>query len=145
MTLQEFLHAQGYLKIKLRLTKTNHFELKATINGIKGRFILDTGASNSCIGFNSTDQFELLVEESDMMAAGAGAIDMETRQSKNNKINIGKWRKDKITLILFDLAHVNTALVNHNSEPVDGIIGADILKKGEAIIDYKTKYLFLKA
>lgn len=69
---------------------------------------------------------------------------METQQSKSNIINIGKWKKDKITLILFSLEHVNTALTNHNSEPVDGIIGADILKKGKAIIDYKSKYLYLK-
>lgn len=144
MTLQEYLLPQGYLKIKLRSTKTNHFEVKMTINGIRGRFILDTGASNSCIGFNSVHRFNLNVEESNIMAAGAGAVDMKTQQSKNNKIIIGKWRKDKITLILFDLTHVNTALENHNSEPVDGIIGADILKKGEAVIDYKTKYLFLK-
>ncbi len=144
MTLQEFLHTQGYLKIKLKLTKTNHFEIKVIINGIKGRFILDTGASNSCIGFNSVTHFNLNVEDSEVTAAGAGATDMETQQSKNNIINIGKWKKNKITLILFNLEHVNTALTNHNSEPVDGIIGADILKKGEAIIDYKSKYLYLK-
>lgn len=144
MTLQEFLLSQGYLKIKLKLTKTNHFEIKVIINGIKGRFILDTGASNSCIGFNSVAHFNLTVEDSEVTAAGAGATDMETQQSKSNIINIGKWKKDKITLILFSLEHVNTALTNHNSEPVDGIIGADILKKGRAIIDYKSKYLYLK-
>ncbi|NNL61846.1 MAG: acid protease, partial [Flavobacteriaceae bacterium] len=38
----------------------------------------------------------------------------------------------------------NTALVNHESEPVDGIIGADILKKGRAVIDYGKNYLYLK-
>ena len=38
--LQEFLEKQGYLKIKLKLTKTNHFEVKAAINGIQGLFIL---------------------------------------------------------------------------------------------------------
>ena len=36
------------------------------------------------------------------------------------------------------------ALINHNSKPVDGIIGADILKKVKAIIDYDKKYLYLK-
>ena len=35
-------------------------------------------------------------------------------------------------------------LINHNAEPVDGIIGADILKKGKAVIDYEKKYLYLK-
>ena len=59
-------------------------------------------------------------------------------------IKIGKWKKDKIALILFNLTHINTALTSHNASPVDGIIGADILKKGCAIIDYEKKYLYLK-
>lgn len=143
-TLQEFLFQKGYTKIKLHLTKTNHFEIKATINGCKGLFILDTGASNSCVGFEGVETFKLKTQNSEIKAAGAGAIDMETKMSKKNKIKIGKWRKNKVVLVLFNLTHVNTALINHNSKPVDGIIGADILKKGKAVIDYEKKYLYLK-
>jgi Aspartyl protease len=142
--LKDFLTQQGYTKVKLRLTKTNHFEVKATVNGIKGLFILDTGASNSCIGFESVDAFNLDVQDSDVKAAGAGAIDMHTQISKKNSVAIGKWQQKKTTLVLFNLTHVNTALTNHNSNPVDGIIGADILKKTKAIIDYNKKYLYLK-
>ncbi|GAB1858843.1 hypothetical protein MHTCC0001_36870 [Flavobacteriaceae bacterium MHTCC 0001] len=56
--LQNFLLNKGYTKIKLILTKTNHFEMKATINGIKVNFILDTGASSSCVGFEGIDTFK---------------------------------------------------------------------------------------
>jgi predicted aspartyl protease len=144
MSLQQFLHNKGYTKIKLRPTKTNHFEVKASINGIKGRFILDTGASSSCVGFESVETFNLKVKDSNVKAAGAGATDMKTQVSKKNSIKIGKWKSKKLTLILFDLVHVNTALENHNSNSVDGIIGADILKKTKAIIDYNNKYLYLQ-
>lgn len=142
--LQEFLIKKGYTKTKLHLTKTNHFEIKATINGCKGLFILDTGASNSCVGFEGIETFKLKAKNSNIKAAGAGAIDMETKMSKKNKVKIGKWKNNKVVLVLFNLTHVNTALTNHNSKPVDGIIGADILKKGKAIIDYEKKYLYLK-
>ncbi|KJD35182.1 acid protease [Tamlana sedimentorum] len=142
--LQEFLLQKGYAKVKLHLTKTNHFEIKATINGKKGLFILDTGASNSCVGFEAIETFKLKAEESIIKAAGAGATDMDTKMSKRNKIKIGKWTNSKIVLVLFNLTHVNTALKNHNSQPVDGIIGADILKKAKAVIDYEKKYLYLK-
>lgn len=143
-TLQDFLLDKGYTKVKLKLTKTNHFEIKASINGIKGLFILDTGASNSCVDFVAVDAFKLKAKHSDVKAAGAGATDMQTQISKKNKVKIGKWKKENIVLILFNLAHVNTALINHNSKPVDGIIGADILKKTKAVIDYDKKYLYLK-
>ncbi|MCB4806864.1 retroviral-like aspartic protease family protein [Tamlana sp. 62-3] len=142
--LQEFLLQKGYAKVKLHLTKTNHFEIKASINGEKGLFILDTGASNSCVGFEAVNTFNLTAEDSIIKAAGAGATNMDTKMSKRNKIKIGKWTNNKVVLVLFNLTHVNTALKNHNSQPVDGIIGADILKKGKAVIDYEKKYLYLK-
>ena len=57
---------------------------------------------------------------------------------------IGKTNFKNQSLILFDLSHVNLALKNHDCEIVDGIIGADILKSGKAVIDYKKKHLYLK-
>ncbi|WP_034060986.1 retropepsin-like aspartic protease [Lacinutrix jangbogonensis] len=143
--LWDFLLKNEYKKIKLKLTKTNHLEVKATINGVKGLFILDTGASSSCIGFEDIELFNLNAKASNIKAAGAGATDMFTQTATNNSIKIGRWKNTNITLVLFDLTHVNTALITHNAKPVNGIIGADILKKGRAIIDYNKKYLYLKS
>ena len=143
-TLKALLESQDYIRVKLKLTKTNHFELKASINGVKGLFILDTGASNSCVGFTDIETFKLKAKDSKIKAAGAGAIDMLTQSSAKNLIKIGKWQFQKLNLVLFDLTHVNTALTNHNGKSVNGIIGADVLKKGKAIIDYNEKYLYLK-
>ena len=142
--LQDYLAEKGYSKIKLKFTKTNHFEIKASINGIKGKFILDTGASNSCVGFEAIERFNLSVKDSEIKAVGAGASNMLTKISAVNELKIGKWKKKKVALILFNLTHVNEGLISHNAGPVDGIIGADVLKKGKAIIDYDKKHLYLK-
>ena len=142
--LKDFLIEKGYSKIKLKLTKTNHFEIRATINGVKGRFILDTGASSSCVGFEAIERFKLKVRDSEIMAVGAGASNMQTKLSKSNTLKIGNWKKQRVALILFNLTHVNLGLLKHNADAVDGIIGADILKKGKGIIDYDKKYLYLK-
>lgn len=143
-SLKKFLKHRAYEYIPLTLINTNHFELEATINGITGRFILDTGASNTCVGIDKIDFFNLASEESEIKAAGAGATEMETRVSLKNSIKIGDWKTKKSKIVLFDLIHVNEALTNHSASPVDGIIGADILKKGKAIIDYDKKRLYLK-
>lgn len=143
-SLKKFLKEKNYTPIKLNLTLTNHFEIEAKINGISGRFIVDTGASNTCIGFDKIETFKLKSKESKIKAAGAGATNMETLISTKNTIKIGSWSYKKLKIVLFDLVHVNDALIAHNSTPVDGIIGADILKKGKAIIDYEKRLLFLK-
>ncbi|NAY92738.1 acid protease [Muricauda sp. JGD-17] len=143
-SLKKFLKSKDYIKIPLVFTETNHFEIAAKINGVAGRFILDTGASNTCVGMDKIEFFEMVSETSEIKAAGAGATEMETLVSSNNSIQIGNWKKKKQKIVLFDLVHVNQALISHNALPVDGIIGADILKKGKAVIDYDNKYLYLK-
>ncbi len=143
-TLKSFLTSKDYIQVKLKLTVTNHFELKATINGVEGQFILDTGASNTCIGTDKIDNFHLNFETSEIKAAGAGATEMETLISKNNIVELGQWKKHRQKIVLFDLVHVNQALINHDANPIDGIIGADLLKKGKAVIDYGKKEIYLK-
>lgn len=143
-TLKKFLKYKKYVRIPLLLTETNHFEISAMINGISGRFILDTGASSTCVGMDKIEHFNMISEVTDIKAAGAGATEMETLISTKNKIQIGDWTKKKQKIVLFDLIHVNQALTSHNSLPVDGIIGADVLKKAKAIIDYDKKSLYLK-
>lgn len=141
--LKDFLINQGYVRIKLKKTITNHFEIKAKINGIKGNFILDTGASKSCVGIEDSDHFNLMTEESDHKASGAGPSEIDTLMSNKNKIDVGKFKIKKASLILIDLSHINKALEKQEANPVKGIIGADILIKGKAIIDYNKKYLYL--
>ena len=144
-SLKKFLKSKDYERIPLILTETNHFEISARINGVLGRFILDTGASNTCVDMDKVEFFKMASKTSDIKAAGAGATEMETLISNKNRIEIGNWFKKKQKIVLFDLVHVNQALTSHNALPVDGIIGADILKKGKAIIDYDKQCLFLKS
>ena len=141
--LRDFLAEQGYVRVKLKKTITNHFEIKARINKTRGRFILDTGASKSCIGIEDAEDFKLLTEESEHKASGAGPSEIDTMMSRKNTLEIGKFRLKRTELILIDLQHINNALEKQNADPVNGIIGADILIKGKAIIDYDKKYLYL--
>ncbi|WP_340200495.1 TIGR02281 family clan AA aspartic protease [Ascidiimonas sp. W6] len=144
VSLKKFMTEKGYMRIPLKRTKTNHFEVFAKINGIQGRFILDTGASSTCVGFDSAALFKLSPEETEVKASGAGARGMETQIAKKNLFSLNNWKKKNIPIILFNMVHVNAALAEFNTIPVNGIIGADILKKGKAIIDYDKKCLYMK-
>lgn len=143
-SLKKLLKKKGYHRIKLTQTATRHLEVKARINGVEGTFLVDTGASSTCVGFEAVGQFKLLAEDSEIRAAGAGATNLLTQISQKNTLQIDDWEIKGISLVLFDLKHVNEALVTHEAEPVNGIIGADILKKAKAIIDYKSNRLYLK-
>lgn len=141
--LQHILQKENYKKIKFKITKTQHLLIKAKINGVKGNFILDTGASSSCVGFESIALFLLEAKNSKTKASGAGATGMLTQIATKNELQLGTWKNNNFDIVIFDLTHVNEALIEHKSEPVHGIIGADILMKGKAIVDYYNRYLYL--
>ena len=143
ITLNKFLKSEGYSSIKLIFLETKHFLIEAKINGAKGRFILDTGASNSCICMSLENKFKVISKESKEKASSANSEMTQTKISKSNTIQIGKW-ENKMNLITFDMSHINNALGKKQINPIDGILGADILKKSKAILDYKSNKLYLK-
>ena len=142
--LHEVLKKEKYKKIKFKVIKTQHLLIKAKINDVSGNFILDTGASNSCVGFESIERFELNAKKSKTRASGAGGTGMKTQISSHNKLQLGSWKNQDFNLVIFDLSHVNEALEAHKAKAVHGIIGADVLLEGKAIIDYYNHYLYLK-
>lgn len=141
--LHEILKKENYRKVKFKITKTQHLLIKAKINGVKGNFILDTGASSSCVGFESVELFLLEAKKSKTKASGAGATGMSTQIATKNQLQLGTWKDITFDLVIFDLSHVNEALIQHKAKPVHGIIGADVLMKGKAIVDYYNHYLYL--
>ncbi len=143
-SLAKFLASKKYISVPLTLTDTHHLELDCSINDQPGKFILDTGASSSCVDPGQIDYFKLFAEDSEVKAAGAGAINMQTQVSTDNSLAIGEWEIHDAQLVIFDLSHVNEALEQHNAAKVHGIIGADILQEADAIIDYNKEKLYLK-
>ena len=72
-----------------------------------------------------------------------GASAMETQVAIKNHLEIGSLSIRRIPLVLFNLTHVNEALQQFNLLPVHGVIGADLLLKKKAVIDYSKKKLYL--
>jgi len=142
--LSDFLKNKSYFRIKMHAIASNHFKIISKINGVKGVFILDTGASSTFIDISLKDKFKLKSKTSLIEASGAGPNKLTTQLSKNNSIKIGSWRSEKFQILLIDLSNVNNAFASIKTQAVDGIIGADILKTGNGILDYEKRYLYLK-
>ena len=143
ITINKFLKSFGYSSVKLIFSETKHYLIEAKVNGSKGRFIIDTGASNSCICTSLENKFKVISKDSKEKASSANSEMTHTKISKSNTIQFGKW-EDKINLISFDMNHINNALSQKKVPPIDGILGADVLKKSKAIIDYESNKLYLK-
>ena len=62
--LNKFLDTAGYISIRLKKTKSQHLVTKLEVNGFEGLFLIDTGASNSCIRLDKENDFLLIVKNS---------------------------------------------------------------------------------
>ena len=131
-------------KVGFLLTSSNHILIECEINYVSGIFIVDTGASNSCINYLSASKFNIEFEASNEKASSATSEINETYCSKNNKLKIGDFQKNDFDLVLFDMTFINNSLKEKDISEVDGIIGGDILNELNVCINYKKKEISLE-
>ena len=130
--------------IPFKILSTNHIIIDAILNNVAGKFLIDTGASNSCIDVNKLEKFKLKFKKSDETASSATGEINEIFISKKNSFFIGGCIKTDFDLILFDMKNVIKALKEKDKIEVDGIIGSDILIEFKSKIDYKKSVITLE-
>ncbi len=142
--LEKFLDTAGYISIRLKKTKSQHLVTTLEVNGFKGLFLIDTGASNSCIRLDKEIDFLLIGKENTMELSGAGSEKLEAKPTGKSNVSFKGEFILKLKFFLLDMNAINSSLSDQGSENIDGIIGSDFLKRTSSIIDYKSKKLFLK-
>ena len=120
--------------INFEITVSNHIIIFCKVNSVRGRFIIDSGASNSCINYYSKEKFNLKFKKSNEKASSATDQITNIFYSKNNTLEIAKMKKNNLDFIIFDMSHINNALNEKDIKKVDGIIGGEILKELNAVI-----------
>ena len=130
--------------VNFKITGSNHIQIEGEVNNISGRFLVDTGASNSCINYFSASKFNVEFKKSNETAASATNEINETYYSKNNILKIGDFQKNDFDLVLFDMTFINNSLKEKGNSDVDGIIGGDILNELNVCINYKKKEISLE-
>jgi predicted aspartyl protease len=123
---------------------TGHLWTEVKINGMIGRFILDTGVASTAIERRRIDYFDIKVIEYTLEAIGAGGAIMPVRTTTGNNLQLGDYADGDFPLKLVRFDKVNQALRSMQEPEVDGIIGNDLLEGRCAIIDYKNLTLYLK-
>jgi aspartyl protease family protein len=116
---------KGVQKETYPLRGQNVVMVKAEINGVRGLFILDTGATYVAMKSNFADRAKI-------SQAGAGEITMATA----NGLTKGKLAKaDKVTLGKLAATNVPVAIQNADAKNygagVDGLLGMSFLSRFE--------------
>ncbi len=144
MDFVEILLSKGYSCQKFDISTSQHAIISVCINGKEGRFVLDTGASSTCIEVTFVSFFGLEIEKSTEKAFGVVTSDgVDTFTAKCNNFCIGNWQSNDLRIIALDLSHVNQSLATTGTPKIHGVLGADVLLQAKALIDYNHKKLYL--
>ncbi|MBL4593928.1 MAG: clan AA aspartic protease [Flavobacteriales bacterium] len=122
-----------------------HVKVSIMINGKEASMILDTGASRTV--FDETRIMEFVddnhIEDHDRLSSGLGTNSMTSKKVLIGKIQIGEIEIVGYDATILDLQHVNQSYEKLELEPVEGVLGGDILNDYNAVIDYANKELIL--
>jgi predicted aspartyl protease len=122
-----------------------HLIVDAKINGTKIRLLIDTGASKTVF---DRKRIRALVkkkkfQKNDGLSVGLGTNKMKSHFVELEKFSIGDLTIENFRTVLLDLKIVNKSYSMFGLEPIDGVLGGDILKKNNAEINYGKQNLVL--
>ena len=139
-----FLKEKNYEAIQLGRFITGHLYLTAEVNGTNATFVLDTFAVSSVMEEKKESKFNLTTSLSESKAVGAGGNNLALKETSIKNFCIKNYVLHDYKIHLMNLDHVNNAFKKVGIAEIDGVIGADILIRGKAVIDYEKLILYLK-
>ena len=145
MPLARFLAARNFVPLPLVRTPSGHLELvQATVNGREARLWLDTGASRTMLDLRFARDLGLALTAQARCGAGAGGGGMAVQGAVLSQLTLAGFSEPDFGCLVMDLGHVNAGLKQRGLPAIDGIVGADLLERREAVIDYKASVLYLR-
>lgn len=145
--INKVLIQSGYVPVPIRMNVAGQLLIDAKINNVQGSYILDTGAGTTVVDESRKDLLNLKLnhEEIELSGGGVGGHGIQNIPSYNNVVTINDVKIENVSVAVMSLSSAweSLASVGANDE-LFGILGVDILKSGNAILEFNSMTLYLK-
>lgn len=138
-----------YIEISINIINIEgdgfHLIAEGMINNKPARFVVDTGASRTVFDkdriLNYIDNPEF--NEKEGISAGIGGADISSFIFNIEELSFGNLKINGYQAVAMDLSNVNNSYAMLKLPPVDGVLGGDLMKKHQVVINYKLKKMRL--
>ena len=142
----DILANEGFTALLLRRGSDDQFELagRVAVNGIPGRFLVDTGARVSVIDRRSLKRFKLTSERTTARISGAlGGRTERLRAALATSFRIGPAEMRPFLFGVTNLGALNESR-DRSDDDFHGIIGTDVLRTYQFVIDFRGLRFFVR-
>ena len=136
----ELLAGHGFRRFMMSRTEVGHLKLVGRIDGRPVDIVLDTGASKTFAELNYCRAEGIAVSDTGQPGHGGNVYTLGDVELTLDGLPV---QTDGIFAI--DMSSTNERLTMKGFDPIRAVIGQDVLRYHQAVIDYATLALFLKA
>lgn len=145
-TVDHALCLLGFAHVPVRDVAPGHQLVEATINGVTGDFVLDTGANVTVVSAPQAERFGLSTSAGGILGSGPARFvgaSGTARQVGVDSFTIGEVTVRQRRVLIADLGQLLGALGTASGREVSGIIGQDVLREHRAVIDVSRPMLYV--
>jgi hypothetical protein len=143
--LEQILKERGYKAIPLERSRASYVVVICSVGDKKLRLAFDTGAPVSLLDEKRTEKLKIEWEKTDDFGAPGGvAGGSYTKSCKIEVMELNGFKAHGIRFYNHDLASANKALLEYKEQPIDGLLGWDVLRDYSAIIDVRALRFYLR-
>ncbi len=135
----ELLSDHGFRRFTMSRSPVGHLKLDGAIDGRPIDIVLDTGASKTFVELTYCRSEGIRVTDTGQPGHGGNVYTLGDVQMTLDGLRI---RTDGIFAL--DMSSTNQRLVMRGVDPIRAVIGQDVLRYHQAVIDYATLTLFLR-
>ena len=137
--LAELLSRHGFRRFLMSRTQVGHLKLAGQLDGRPIDIVLDTGASKTVVELNYCRSEGIAVSDTGQPGHGGNVYTLgDVRLTLEGLL----LRSDGIFAI--DMTDTNQRLMIKGIDPIRAVIGQDVLRYHQAVIDYAALALFLR-
>ena len=125
-----------FVLVPILREKSRHIVVVAQLSGLPARFVVDTGANGTIVDGAAVSRYKLKLSKASRKGGGVGSVSMRLNYIAKHDLKISDLDLSDIKMLTLDLTHVNAGLKRAKVHPVVGVLGADVLWRRNAVIDY---------
>jgi hypothetical protein len=143
LDLAAFFASEGRWAVRLARSQSGLLDLPARIGGSPATLSLDTGAARTFLDRAVVQRLALPTRATDRRAVGVSVAAETVSYVVIEDFWVGPCRLPTVEAMVTDFSNVNAAREELGDSPFDGLLGADILVTGAAVLDYGALTLYL--